>query len=151
MITISLNCSEPSREYLIIEAKTGVKYSNQTGGYACNHPEVEGFLLPINLTLDCAEQGLLLNCYYMNADDESTTYTKEQLEEVKIFIDILNQSLYDSYLIDSKFKIDESRLNIMEEAWIPLISDKFKINDGSFITGKIKKPVRAILTWENSD
>ncbi|EMN00850.1 hypothetical protein LEP1GSC021_4612 [Leptospira noguchii str. 1993005606] len=32
---------------LIIEYQTGIIYSNQTGGYACLQPEVEGFLVPL--------------------------------------------------------------------------------------------------------
>src|SRR4029079_9728700 len=32
---------------LIVKAATNVIYTNQTGGFACWHPEVEGFLVPL--------------------------------------------------------------------------------------------------------
>jgi len=32
---------------LIVPAKTGIVYTNQTGGCFCNHPELEGYLVPI--------------------------------------------------------------------------------------------------------
>ena len=32
---------------LIIPAKTGVFFSNQTGGVMCNHPEIEGVFVPL--------------------------------------------------------------------------------------------------------
>ena len=32
---------------LIIPEKTGIIYSNQTGGVTCNHPEIEGYYIPL--------------------------------------------------------------------------------------------------------
>jgi hypothetical protein len=32
---------------LIVKANTRVLYSNQSGGLACLHPEVEGFFVPL--------------------------------------------------------------------------------------------------------
>lgn len=32
---------------LIVPAKTGIFYTNQCGGTACTHPEIEGFYVPI--------------------------------------------------------------------------------------------------------
>lgn len=32
---------------IIVEAPTGVIYTNQVGGTACRHPECEGYLLPL--------------------------------------------------------------------------------------------------------
>ncbi len=35
-------------EYLIIKKPSGIRYSNQTGGVMCNHPVIEGVLMPIS-------------------------------------------------------------------------------------------------------
>jgi hypothetical protein len=34
---------------LIVPAKTGIIYENQTAGCCCNHPEMEGYLVPISV------------------------------------------------------------------------------------------------------
>lgn len=33
--------------FIVVAAPTGVVISNQTGGCACHHPELEGYLLPV--------------------------------------------------------------------------------------------------------
>jgi hypothetical protein len=33
---------------VIISSPTGVLYSNQTGGFSCLHPELEGAYIPLN-------------------------------------------------------------------------------------------------------
>lgn len=46
-MTIDFSCGDTYG--VIVEESTGVRFSTQTGGIACGHPDVEGFFMPINL------------------------------------------------------------------------------------------------------
>lgn len=118
--------------FVIVCKQTGVYYSNQVGGTACAHPEVEGFLIPMDrfhgyeediskLTLDAWGRGSL--------DRMLSDVEKDQLEE-------LVQG-FQAVGCDWRPALDRDRLKdgACGEAWVP-----------------VRTPYGlGWLTWENSD
>ena len=71
---------------LIIMIKSGVIYTNQTGGYACLHPETEGVYVPLS-----NEKSELLNKlmeYFTGSKWKGCCWNGID-EETAAFIDIL--------------------------------------------------------------
>lgn len=106
---------------LLFDAPTGVTYTNQVGGYACHHPKIEGYCIPIQIdkrSLDLIFVSKLgpFQGHCCNG------ITKEQAE-------YLNEYL------PARVQIDPNRIERAEEAWLPIVYGG--------------KP--GILTWENSD
>ena len=51
VVKTDLSCrSGECMAILVVEDTTGFIYKFQTGGYACNHPSAEGFLLPFDIS-----------------------------------------------------------------------------------------------------
>lgn len=97
---------------LIISYPTGVFYTGQTGGLACNHPEFEGILLSISdryfSDIDtCNHPGGCASGYF-NPDD--------RMNLAKI-VNVQLQHIPG----DIKYRFDFDRIDIFEEACIPVI------------------------------
>lgn len=43
--SVYMKFCEESVFYLLVESKTGIFYSSQTGGVCCNHPQIEGAII----------------------------------------------------------------------------------------------------------
>lgn len=122
--------------FIVVEAPTGIVYTNQVGGTACSDPKVEGWLLPLH-RWSWGEYG-------EGALGELTTdlWGKGALaglaEETLTKIDAAIKQLTISSILDTgKFKLDRSRLEetFNGEAWVPVLTPWG----------------RGWLTWENSD
>jgi len=103
---------------IIIEDKNSpIGYSNQTNGYACSHPGISGYLIPVELDEKISQKFLnygyagngweLDNSFYEDASD-----IMEQLK--KYFCNI--------YI----FELDESKLINNTESWVYLVGKKNK-------------------------
>ena len=126
---------------LIILYPSGVYYSNQTGGYACLHPSVEGVYVP--LENEVIDQEKMLHDYFvgpkwlgacMRAIDEETA---NKIDEILALAD------------ESKlFKVDHSRFSDSHEAWIYV-----DVLESADETSTLKGfgICKGILTWNNSD
>ena len=124
---------------LIVKHPTGVLYSNQTGGSACDHPQVEGFVLPLDggrvAGVVIEELGGLWRDIY------DCTYPYEDLvEATNPLLDKLCRGM----------KLDLSGKNSMQEAWLhvlfPLPQPLRSKGEGSIL-----ETVAGVLTWTNSD
>jgi hypothetical protein len=128
---------------LIILRPSGVYYSNQTGGYACLHPTVEGVFVPIRVDeLDLERE---LSEYFTGAKWQGWCCRGID-EETAIVIDgLLAQCDFTRGI-----RVDRNRLRDSHEAWVyvdyaNLPETEWRTEISGF--GACK----AVLTWENSD
>ena len=121
---------------LIVEAKTGIIYTSQTGGMACHHPECEGYLLTLedwaNQYNDCPH-----GCY-----GASSITPHNKIVFMNSLNDFFTKNVPNIGYNTFKFKIDESRIDELEEAWWPVI---FEMSGYMELSGK------GYITKENCD
>ncbi len=126
---------------LIIEWPTNLFFYNQVGGNCCLQPEYEGFYVPI----------------YEACDDElyeffqSPAYTgnggwRLLPKEADAVENILKKHA-PAY---TGISIDRARTEESTEAWIHVILAKMFLSEQTPLEG-FDAPVRAVLTWQNSD
>ncbi len=120
--------------FLIIEAPTGVFYSNQVGGTGCGHPEVEGYLVPVERYSDMEEIENITRDYWH--DGALKQLSKSAMKQLARAIQGLSVIIGDGSSKSTFCTIDGERLDTRNgEAWIP-----------------VKTPWGpGWLTWENSD
>lgn len=128
---------------VIVSCQSGVRYSNQTGGYACLFPEIEGVFAPLtNLVFNQREK---LNKFFTGTKWGGYCY-KGIDEETADFID--------SVLIESPqteiLRVDREKLRESHEAWIYVLilegrGDIDLQEVYGFAVG------HGVLTWLNSD
>ena len=134
---------------LIIPEKTGIIYSNQTGGHTCNHPEVEGYYIPL-MTGWKPESDPLYNSGNETYDPKEVQKFIEASEDLKYHFRPVTQAF-----LDTKQLVDEQEL-WMEEAWIPIMTrlpHQDELGEGHARSWEELIPVDkfGILTYENSD
>jgi hypothetical protein len=120
---------------LVIACKSRVTYTNQVGGYACRHPELEGVFVP--LPGNGAEK---LNEYFIGPKWNGRCYDSID-EETASFIDSVLRELD----LGSSLCVDREKLEESCEAWIWV-----KISMNSLLWLGLNEG-EGILTWENSD
>jgi len=145
MLTVTLyDLNQPA---IIVKSNTGIIYTNQTNGVACNHPSQEGFLIPLRAPfsgMDCQ----VFNPHYWYSNTPA-----------------LDDSLYDSLeesLATLAFwnvrdiRVDRTTKN--EEAWVHVkfrgdLSCEPHLFSGGFKSDGLEKYAlyEGILTWENCD
>lgn len=122
---------------LIVEKDTGVFYGNQSAGNACVELYSEGYLVPLGMK-DVEKE---LNKFFAK---ETTGWTpvcwkEKQVEQLSLIISKIpcwNTHYYQDEDDQRQFlKLDKTRIEECEEAWIPVLSPLGK----------------AILIFENSD
>jgi len=119
---------------LIISFPSGVIYTNQVGGYANLHPEIEGIFVPLSIghkkILFALQQHFNGNWYHIEKSD------------AEIVNRLLRSDGFDF------IRVDEDKLEESYEAWIYVdveeLSEMFPLLKGF---GKAK----GVLTWQNSD
>ena len=125
---------------LIVPEETGVVFTNQVNGTACEHREIEGILIPINN--DCAPenyQDLLETKLCALFDDAAWgPFTQRKANEI--------DAVLKAYAETRGIKVDRSRLRESVEAWVYVVAEKTEFGCYRGF-GKI----RGILTWPNSD
>lgn len=116
---------------IIFPNSKGIPITNQTGGYACNHPLVHGCGFTIIGTQEAEKR--LMN-YFTGPKHRGWCIGDKGIDEHDArFIDnILVQQTYVNL-----YKVDRRRLAEDQEAWIYVIDDYTH--------------TEAILTWSNSD
>jgi hypothetical protein len=130
--------SLPHEAMFVIEHPSGVVYTNQTGGTACDQPELEGVLVPLDLE---PEQS-------------------ERLAELCLEAGRLSTELADT--IDTilakapgGLRVDRARLHDSHEAWIFVVGETPPARDdesGDWFGDWFGfAEIRGVVTWPNSD
>ena len=125
---------------LIVPAKTGVIYENQTGGTTCFQDSLEGILIPIS------------NDYFSHNYKDSLHYQITSLFpegspgniDQQIAKDI--EQILSNHPETKGIKINWKNLKDSHEAWLHVIVND---SEGSSYSGF--KNVEAVMTWSNSD
>lgn len=134
---------------LIIRYPTGILISNQTGGYACLHPAIEGIYLPLsNDYMETTKQFLSpeieLMEYFIGDKYQGTGAVKgidkEDVEKITVILT--------KYGLHHFIKIDLELLSESHESWIyvNILADKEVA-----LLKNFKFPLKGVLTWANSD
>lgn len=90
---------------LLIEAPTGVVYSNQAGGHCCAQPEAEGYLVPLD---------------YFDAEGLLLDHWTDRPVRVTANIAAHLASARDGELRDIELRVDPTRTGWWGEAWLPV-------------------------------
>lgn len=124
---------------IIVPEKSGVKYTNQVGGTACLHKELEGVLIPINN--DCLPENheeLLESYLFRFFDNLDHIFEKDDIEN-------FNKLLW-NFPETTSIRVDPTMVSESHEAWIHVIVKENNFSDFSGF-GEFK----GVLTWANSD
>lgn len=115
---------------LILSGPTGVTYSNQTGGYACHHPRIEGFIVPF--LSDNISEPPHVGCW-----------GPIEARDVPAIASWISSEI-------PWLRLDDTRLSEAEEGWWPVVvirhDANIRLSDDMDLVGK-----RGILTTENCD
>lgn len=111
---------------VIIQMKTGVWFTNQVGGTSCQHPSVEGVMIPLLWS------EVPLNSEFL--DDVGSDYSSERVRQFLIECGL-----------DEQLEPDQDATEVME-AWVPVVvSENCQLSLQPFVG------MKAILTYGNSD
>ncbi|WLQ16555.1 DUF6210 family protein [Hahella aquimaris] len=135
---------------IIIGCKSGVIYSNQTGGTACLQSEYEGVLIPIANTIGIPDLNLVspeneLENYFTGHPWFGVGATLGLSEEDARAID----AILKEYALDDQISVDRSMLRQSHEAWIHI--NIVEVEGRSLFNGFGPYPRKGVLTWQNSD
>lgn len=128
---------------LILLWPSGVFYSNQTGGYACLQPRIEGIFVPLHDELVDQEQ--MLYDYFTGPKWRGACINGIDEETASHIDHVLNLSFHTSFL-----RMDRERLNESHEAWVYVdVLNVAEHVDSRPVVGFSTR--KGILTWSNSD
>lgn len=137
---------------LILECPSGVLVSNQTGGYSCLHPEVEGVFVPLRNDCLVPERTLLspeieLMEYFEGYPHEGSGATSGLSPQDADFIEkiLAKVNLHPAITIDRKL-LDKSH-----EAWVHVTVASDESGHEVAVFSGFQYPAKGILTWSNSD
>jgi hypothetical protein len=103
---VDLSCK--NIDWIVIKAKTGVVYCGQVGGMSCLHPEIEGYVIPIqiNFSEELSEKTCEIACW-------GGSLSEKNIEELNKYFPIK---------IDDNINIllDVERLPEGTECWLPI-------------------------------
>jgi len=137
---------------LIIEYPSGVICSNQTGGTACLHPEVEGVFVPLrNDTLEETHSLISpeneLYEYFVGPKHKGAGATSGLDSEDADKI----QTVLAKHCLSPPIDIDRQRLKESHEAWVYVTISGDEDQAAPVFSGFEPYPRKGILTWSNSD
>lgn len=124
---------------LIVPEETGVIFTNQVNGTACDHPKLEGILIPINN--DCLpenHENLLETKLCALFDGAWDAITDEKANEIDLVLSSFRET--------ESIAVDRSKIAQSVESWLYVIA-----NETEFSCFSGFGEIRGILTWQNSD
>lgn len=125
---------------IIVACPSGVMYSNQAGGYACRHPELEGAFLP--LTADMADGRAVLDQHFFYGKWKGHCYRGIDEETAQFLDDFLASSQ-----VSRGITVDRHRLAESMEAWVYVRLARHAAEEA--LSGFDQ--AAGVLTWKNSD
>jgi hypothetical protein len=131
---------------LIVPHPSGVYYSNQTGGFSCSQPALEGIYLPLDADVKPEFKAELDQHFFFGPKYRGHCYNGID-EETASFLDKLFTT--EPATNDLQIQVDRSKLQHSMEAWIHVL---FKNNDEHLFTFPGNDQVlNGVVTWPNSD
>lgn len=121
---------------LIVKASTGVRYSTQAAGFACEHPEAEGYLVPLRTRVGRPELATFSGQF---------RGSWESLSAVQA--DAIDHALSRHGI--GSMRVDRSMLGQSWEAWVHVIVAPDE--QESIPLAGLSQEVKGILIWPNSD
>lgn len=133
---------------LVIIMSSGVVYTNQTGGYACLQPSVEGVYVP--LSADNSEILTQLMEFFTGSKWNGACCTGIDGETADFIDNLLGQSPSIRYLTEdlSFISVDRTLLHESHEAWV-FVNIFQPTTEATIINGFGN--TKGVLTWPNSD
>lgn len=140
---INLWAAENTASLIIEDENSPVTYSNQTNGYACSHPEVNGYLVPVEFKGGVAEK--FVNEGYAGNGWELDSSFYDDIPQIF-------EQLGDYFCDEYSFELDESRKGKNTETWVHITAKRVKpAQKYHGIIQGFPDIFTAILTWLNSD
>jgi hypothetical protein len=123
---------------LIASAPTGVFYTNQTGGLACNHPALEGFLVPLGNGTPLPDE----SCCFISGwgDGEMPEATAQIIEQ-----HVVDVTRWSGSIRDFTIQRDEKH----EEAWIRC--SWTMLTGSEWADESSRRHFDGVLTYQNCD
>ena len=127
---------------VIIEWPSGVIYANQTSGFTCNRPQLEGVFMPLEDESRVFADALLEHFTSKPYDGGGWASREERITQTTAdFLDIR--------LGAWGIQVDRSKLSESEEAWIHVVlisnpDERFPLYSGF-------EKAQGVLVWCNSD
>ena len=125
---------------VIVSHPSGVVFTNQVGGYACQHPVIEGVFIPLNRP---GLQTALDQYFFYGPKWEGHCYRGIDEETATVLDHLLA-----GHPMTRGIAVDRARLADSVEAWIHVIITPHRDGEDA-LTGFDGRT--AVLTWENSD
>jgi len=121
---------------LIVKAPTGVRYTTQVAGLGCEHPDVEGFFVPLRTKIGRPELATLSGSFR----GDWNPISENQAEQ-------LNAALKRHGL--SSISSDATMLQESKEAWVHVLISNSEVEG---VPLKISQTnAKGVLVWPNSD
>lgn len=122
---------------VLVEAKTGVTYTNQSGGTACRQLQIEGYYVPV---FDQEAYNSLRSIFEVTLEGAGTSHREVKwqgpmLDQLREAVSRIRMDSSIGGYAEVPLILNEPQLAVIDEAWVPVISP-----DGP-----------GILIWENSD
>jgi hypothetical protein len=127
---------------IIEDEKSPVVYSNQTNGYACSHPEIKGYLIPVEFNENISQK-FFCHKYAGNGWKLDKSFYDDVPEIIK--------QLFYYFCEYYTFELNESKIDKNAESWVFLIGKRNKPDSYSGILEGFPDVFTAVLTWPNSD
>lgn len=137
---------------LIFPCRSGVLYTNQTGGHSCLQPEAEGIFVPLHNDLAIQPVALLgpepeLHAYFVGPKHcgwgATSGLDEEDVSEIsRILV---------KHRLGGILDVDRARLTDSHEAWVYVIVLADDAAPFPSFAGFGPYPRPGILTWGNSD
>ena len=129
---------EISGAALLVPEKTGIIFTNQVNGCVCQHPQLEGFLIPINNDRLLTDPEHLENQLCSLFDGFYGSFSEEKANQI--------EAVLQKYSETKGIRINRELLSESVESWIHVIAIETEFSCYSGF-GELK----GILTWQNSD
>jgi len=117
---------------LILKVPSGIFYTNQAGGYACEHPEIEGVFFPLPVKPGKAELSALTRHF-------EGTWNHITESDADLVDRVLRKNGHE------KIRVDRTKVDQSFEAWVHVQVEGGLDDLIGFDT------CEAVLIWPNSD
>jgi hypothetical protein len=131
---------------LVVACASGIRYSNQAGGFATIHPETEGLLVELPDGTEAAAKTLL--GYFTGPKWRGHCYDGIDAETA----DVIDGELAGLGLGET-IRVNREKLDASVEAWVHVLVRLDRVDfdgdDTDLFAGLAEAP--GVLTWPNSD